>query len=333
VVVLRLRQLAQPIHERERLDEARQLEGALERTVHLAPALGRHTRSIYDRRRMTLSTEDASGGEVTRAEPRRAGNELVLEFVFRPLANLLVPVLARIGVAPPVVVLANAATGLGAALVLARGELLVAALLLQLKTLLDNSDGQLARVTGRVTLAGRYLDTEADLVVNLAVFAALGHVTGKPLLAAAAFVGLTLVLAVDFNLTELYRERRGLAETPALPSEGRGELVLATIYRVTFGLLDRAIRGSTERRFDRLAGGASAELAHEARLAYVDPLTVSVLANLGLSTQLAALGVCLALGAPLAYLWIALASLALLVPLQLRAERCVRAVLRQPREV
>jgi phosphatidylglycerophosphate synthase len=281
---------------------------------------------------MTLSTEDASGGEVTRVEPRRAGRELVLELVFRPLSNLLVPVLARIGAAPPVVVLANAATGLCAALVLARGDLLVAALLLQLKTLLDNSDGQLARVTGRVTRAGRYLDTEADLAVNLAVFAALGHVTGKPLLAAAAFVGLTLVLAVDFNLTELYRERRGLAEIPVLTSRGRAELVLATIYRVTFGFLDRAIRESSERRFDRLAGGASAELAHEARLTYLDPLTVSVLANLGLSTQLALLGVCLALGAPQAYLWIALASLALLVPLQFRAERRARAVLRQPRE-
>ena len=33
-------------------------------------------------------------------------------------------------------------------------------LLLQLKTLLDNADGQLARVTGRVTLVGRYLDTD-----------------------------------------------------------------------------------------------------------------------------------------------------------------------------
>jgi hypothetical protein len=87
----------------------------------------------------------------------------------------------------------------------------------------------------------------------------------------------------------------------------------------------------SERRFERLAGEVTAERAHEARLAYVDSLTVSVLANLGLSTQLAALGVCLALGAPAAYLWIALASPALIVPLQVRAERRARATLRQPR--
>ena len=281
---------------------------------------------------MTLSTEDASGGEVTRAEPRRAGRELVLELVFRPLSNLLVPVLARFGVAPPVVVLANAAAGLLAALAVSRGELLAAALLLQLKTLLDNTDGQLARATGRVTLAGRYLDTEADLVVNLAVFAALGSVTGEPVLAAAAFVALTIVLAVDFNLTDLYRDARGLSGTPALENGTRAEHVLATIYGVTFGLLDRAIRRVSERRFRSLAGDASVERAHEAWLAYVDPLTVSVLANLGLSTQLAALGVCLAFGVPEAYLWLALASFALLVPLHLRAERRTRAVLRRLRE-
>ena len=57
---------------------------------------------------------------------------------------------------------------------LARGELVLAAVLFQVKTLLDNADGPLARVTGRVTLVGRYLDTLADLVVNAALFAALG---------------------------------------------------------------------------------------------------------------------------------------------------------------
>ena len=39
-----------------------------------------------------------------------------------------------------------------AALVLYRGHLVAAALLLQLKTLLDNADGALARATGQVTL-------------------------------------------------------------------------------------------------------------------------------------------------------------------------------------
>src|ERR1700754_2098832 len=106
------------------------------------------------------------------AEPRRAGREFVLELVFRPLSNVLGPLFERARIPPPAVVLANAATGLVAAVVLARGDLVAAAVLLQLKTLLDNVDGALARATGQVTLVGRYLDTIADLVVNAAAFAA-----------------------------------------------------------------------------------------------------------------------------------------------------------------
>ncbi len=145
--------------------------------------------------------------------------------------------------------LANAATGLVAAVVLARGDLLAAAVLLQLKTLLDNVDGALARATGQVTLVGRYLDTIADLVVNAAVFAALADVTDEPVLAAAAFVALTIVLAVDFNVTELYREARGLPTEQPRPTGSTVERALARVYRVVFGPLDRAVRGFSAWRF------------------------------------------------------------------------------------
>lgn len=246
------------------------------------------------------------------AEPRRAGRELVLELVFRPLANALVPLLERARVAPPAVVLANATAGLLAAFVLYRSHLVGAALLLQLKTLLDNADGALARATGQVTLTGRYLDTLADLVVNAAVFGALGHVTGQPVLALAAFVALTIALAVDFNVTTLYRESHGIA-TAELRSSGSGvERTLAFLYRVTFGVLDRVVRGVTRRRFGD-------------RPAY-DAFAVSVLANLGLTTQLAMLGVCLVLGAPALYLWLVLCCPVVLAALHVRAELRVRSV-------
>ena len=247
---------------------------------------------------MAVSTE-SSRGDVVDGEQRRAGRELVLELVFRPLSRPLVAVLARARVAPTAVVLANAATGLVAAAALARGQLLAAALLLQVKTLLDNTDGQLARVTGRVTLAGRYLDTEADLVVNAAIFAALAQVTGEPVLAAAAFVALTLVLAVDFNLTELYLEAHGSSAPSPTASGDRSERLLQRIYALVFGPLDRIIRGA----FRRDA---------------VDRPTVGVLANLGLSTQLAVLGVCLVAGTPEAYLWIVLACVPLVAGLLAR---------------
>jgi phosphatidylserine synthase len=257
---------------------------------------------------MTASPEPA--GTPALADARRAGRELLLELVFRPLSNVLVRPLRRAGVPPPVVVLANAAFGFAAAAGIARGELIAAAVLLQVKTLLDNTDGQLARAAGNVTLAGRYLDTVADLVVNAAVFAALGYATGQPLLAAAAFVALTLVLTADFNATELYREAHDAPTPQPAPTGARAERILGSIYAAVFAPLDRALRRVAAWRF-RGRG------AH-------DRLTVTVLANLGLTTQLVVLGVLLVLGAPSAYLWFVLACLVALVPLQLRAEREAR---------
>jgi phosphatidylglycerophosphate synthase len=253
---------------------------------------------------MTVSTENAP---VATREPRRAGRELVLEAVFRPAANVFVPALRRARVPPPVVVLANGAAGVLAALALARGDLVLAALLLQLKTLLDNVDGQLARATGNVTLAGRYLDTLADLAVNVALFAALAHATGQPVLAGAAFVALTLVLAFDFNATELHRAVRGTAPSTPRATGTRAERALEVTYMAFLGPLDRTARGIAARRFPT---GTS-----------YDAFTVTVLSNMGLSTQLVLLGACLALGAPAVYLWLCLGCLALLLPLQLHAER------------
>lgn len=256
---------------------------------------------------MADSGEDAPSP----TEERRAGRELLLESVFRPLANLFVPVLRRLHVSPPAVVLANAAVGLLAALALGRGQLIGAAVLLQLKTLLDNMDGQLARASGKVTLTGRYLDTVADLVVNAALFAVLGYVTGQPVLAAISFLALTLVLAVDFNVTELYREAHDIPRRQPVATGGRAERVLASLYAALFAPLDRAVHAVSAWRF----GG---------RATY-DRFTVTVLANLGLTTQLAVLGLCLVLGVPSGYLWFAVACLASLVPLQLWAERQARA--------
>lgn len=259
------------------------------------------------------------------AEPRRAGRELLLELVFHPLSSVLVPLLARLRAPPPAVVLANAASGLLAAAAIAGGQALAGALLLQVKTLLDNADGQLARSTGRVTLAGRYLDTELDLIVNAALFVALADVTGRPWLALAGFAALTLVLAVDFNVSELAREAHGVPVSAPDASGSRAERVLGLLYRTLFAPQDRAIRALSRTRF-RAVVGERVEPAKEAEAqrAYFDALTLTTLSNLGLTTQLAALGVCLVLGVPEAYPILALAGAVLLVPLQLRREDLAR---------
>jgi phosphatidylglycerophosphate synthase len=273
-----------------------------------------------------------ASGVFRRSRKARAARELLVDLVFRPIAHVVVLGLVPLRVSPPLVVAANAAAGFAAAVALAEDELVAAALLLQLKTVLDNADGQLARATGRMSVLGRYLDTEADLAVNIMVFAALAYATGSPLLAVAGLAALTLVLSAAFNEDVLYRRARGEQVETQPSAEGEGVLAqaLADVYRLIFAPQDRALQGLARLRVDRiLAGVDDPRRRQRATLAYHDDLTSTVLANLGLTTQLAVLGVCLAIGSPTAYLWIVLACAAVLPLLQLgrelRTRRLVRA--------
>jgi archaetidylinositol phosphate synthase len=212
----------------------------------------------------------------------------VCERVFRPLAHPLVLVLARLRVPPPVVVAAAGSAGLGAAMELGRGSLLVAAVLVQLKTLLDNADGQLARLTGRTSAFGRYLDSEVDLLVNAALFAALAWTTGRVVLALAGFLALTSVLSLNFNAERL---ARGASAEPE--DGGRPTAFLCRVYGLVYAPQDRLAEALVARR-----------------PALTSPLAVSLLANLGMSTQLAAFGLLIALGHPFAFAWVAPAEVA-----------------------
>jgi hypothetical protein len=274
-----------------------------------------------------------SSPALARGHKRRVRTELLVETVFRPLASLLVLVLEPLRVVPPAVVLANAAAGFAAAALVAGEQPLAAAILLQVKSLLDNADGQLARATGRTSALGRYLDTEADFVVNVALFAALATVTGSPALAAVSLVALTFVLSADFNEDVLHRRSRGEAVVtePSPAGEGRLARALAGVYRAVFSPQDRALQALSGRRLDRmLAGVTDPERRLAATRRYYDGFTAAALANLGLSTQLAALGVCLVLGAPTLYLWLVLACALFVALLQLRRELVTWRALRRP---
>ena len=227
---------------------------------------------------------------LARSRKRRNGYEVLCEAVFRPLAHPLVLGLARLRVPPPAVVVAAGAAGVGAAVEIGRGSLIAAALLIQLKTLLDNADGQLARLTGQTSAFGRYLDSELDLVVNAALFAAVGWRYGQPMLAAAGFVALTSVLSLNFNAARLSRA------ATAEPESASNSLLLASV---------RSVYGIVYAPQDRLAEWVVAR-----RPALTERSAVTVLANLGMSTQLALFGVFVVLGHPLGFAWFAVGELA-----------------------
>jgi archaetidylinositol phosphate synthase len=227
---------------------------------------------------------------LARSRKRRNGYEFICEAVFRPLAHPLVLVLALLRVPPTAVVVAASAAGVAAAVEIGSGSLLAAAVLVQLKTLLDNADGQLARLTDRTSAFGRYLDSEFDLLVNVALFAAIGRHAGQPVAGVIGFLALTSVLSLNFNAARLSHAAPAEPETGGWPT-----MWLRRIYGLVY------------RPQDRLA-----EWIVTRRPALTSRRWVSVLANLGMSTQLAVLGVCLILGAPLVFAWIAVGEAAVI---------------------
>jgi phosphatidylglycerophosphate synthase len=253
-----------------------------------------------------------------RSRKHRVGRELACEHVFRPAAHVLVLALVPARVAPPAVAAASGTTGVVAAVQLGQGRWLLAALLLQLKTVLDNADGQLARLTGRVTALGRYLDSELDLVVNAALFAGIASVTERPLLALAGFLAVTAVLNANYNAERLHRAEHGDEATAMPAAGGRVDGLLRRVYVLLYAPQDRLA--------ERFVAHRLRDASVEARRAYHDRATVHVLANLGMSTQLLVLGVLVAAGRPALFAWFALAELALVLALCARRELLIRTL-------
>lgn len=241
--------------------------------------------------------------EAAKPRPRR---EWIMVLI-QPLADRGVARLARAGVQPTTVVAAHGAIGLAAAGLLATAwpaAWIGAAVLLQLKTLLDNMDGGLARATGQVTEAGRYLDTAVDLVVNVALFLALTRY-GPAVPALLALLSLTLLLSLDFNLEAKYRELRGErpgAPPPLPPGAPRWWLrAPRALYRAVLAPQDRLVRRLDGALFASAAGMPEAAAPRALRSAWSDLFSTASLVNLGLSTQLALLGLLTLLGSPYLY--------------------------------
>jgi phosphatidylglycerophosphate synthase len=94
----------------------------------------------------------------------------------RPIAGLVVNFLKNKPVTPHHVTFSYLLIGLFAAYFFSLGEywpVLVGAFLIQIKNILDGADGSLARARNKTSRIGRFLDTNSDFVVNLAVYFAI----------------------------------------------------------------------------------------------------------------------------------------------------------------
>ncbi|AZI42956.1 CDP-alcohol phosphatidyltransferase family protein [Deinococcus psychrotolerans] len=216
----------------------------------------------------------------------RPADEWAAERIFRPLAQLLVAPAARTKLRPTQVVLFHTGLTLLAAAGLRRGAWLAPALLLQLKTVLDNFDGQLARATDQTTLSGRYLDSEMDVLGNLALLTALHG----PLIGPSATLLLSLILSTDYLWERDYRAARGETFRAPAAQQGDNPAVLAALekfYALYFVPQEQMLSRLFEARLRSVAGP---QPTPQDRQAYTPLAALTLSANLGLSSQLLLLG-------------------------------------------
>ncbi len=97
--------------------------------------------------------------------------------MIRHLSVRLTPLLARLPFSANQITFASLALGLGCAWAVAqdgRAMAIAGGLLLVLCYLLDNCDGEIARLKDQCTAFGAFFDTSVDWIVHAAFFAALG---------------------------------------------------------------------------------------------------------------------------------------------------------------
>ena len=147
--------------------------------------------------------------------PRLPAFTLLPDRLSPRITDPIVAVIARTGVTPNQISLLGFAGNLGAAVLAARGDFLLAGVALLLASALDLLDGALARATGRATAFGAVLDSALDRLSEAAVlggltfyFAQRGE-TEEVVLCFAALAGSFLVSYVRAHALARGVELRG----------------------------------------------------------------------------------------------------------------------------
>jgi phosphatidylglycerophosphate synthase len=231
-------------------------------------------------------------------------DELVNIYLLRPAAAAVVWILFPTSVTPNQVTVAAIVAGLAAASVYLGGTpaaVALAGLLVTVKDVLDDADGQLARAKQMYSRRGRFLDSIGDFAVDAALFAAVTAVVYRTaptpatvLLGAASFLGITLRVSyhVYYQASFLHLEERYALNRiveDVTEEDRRGDPValrLQQVFVLLYGWQDRLMV-----RLDRWC--SRGELTREgARRWYGDRAGLRCSGLLGFGTELALLTVC-----------------------------------------
>ncbi|MQA87157.1 MAG: CDP-alcohol phosphatidyltransferase family protein [Streptosporangiales bacterium] len=205
---------------------------------------------------------------------RHSGEHWAGRLYMRRVSVYATWLLVRAGLTPNQVTWAMIVCGVAAGAVLAVGGLAAAAaaaVLVQVYLLLDCSDGEVARWTGRTSIVGVYLDrvghyfAEAALLVGLGVRAQGSLAAGGwVLIGLAAALGAVLI-KVETDLVDVARARSGLpaAEDAAseLPGRRLGSLrqvAAATRLHRVVQAVELSMLALLAAAYDAVAGGLTA---------------------------------------------------------------------------
>lgn len=210
----------------------------------------------------------------------------------RPIAKVIARSLKETAYTPIDVTIWFIISGLIGIFCILSGYYWAAAFFLIFKSILDAADGELARVKKTPSHTGRYLDSVADIILNLLIFMALWHITeANFLMSFLAFMAIQLqgtlynyyYVILRNNLDGDTTSRIFEYQTPkALAGEKQENVnILFGIYKTLYGIFDKTIYA--------LDSGASVGKR-------LPNLMMTALSTFGLGFQLLTISLMLALG-------------------------------------
>jgi CDP-diacylglycerol---glycerol-3-phosphate 3-phosphatidyltransferase len=158
----------------------------------------------------------------------------------RGLVRPIVTVLARLGISPTALTILGCLLHLGVAWLLGAGHLLPGGIALALAAAFDGLDGSLARLTGRASRAGAFLDSSLDRVSEILVFFGLlvyAQRAGSTTQALLIYVGIVGSLMVSY--TRARSEALGAGTRAGV--FGRLERTVVLALGLVFGQLTLAL--------------------------------------------------------------------------------------------
>ncbi len=243
-------------------------------------------------------------------------DELINVYLLRPVASLVVWALYPTRVTPNMVTVAAIVIGCVAGWfysVGTAGATALAGVLILLKDIVDDADGQLARAKRLYSRRGRFLDSIGDFLVDVVVFAGIGwsvyHAgmgAGGALLALLGLGGITLRVShhVFYQASFLHTEKRyGLNRIveEVTEEDKQGDRIAYALQRI-FGV----IYTWQDRLMLRIDGWCRRGKVSDELLAtwYGDRLALRLSGLLGFGTEIALLAVCSWFDALEVYLWL-----------------------------